>query len=731
MKETQVPDQLLKAAGDLVFSHQEGKEYRFGCPICGSSDNLSISWDSRRSREVVKCWSECHRDWREFLKALHAHGCVLSGDSGEYVYTDESGQPLYRIKRWLRKGEKKKRSKMERYKVSSAGVPAWFGGKGAISDVRKVLYQLPDVLAAVQQNREIWLCEGEKDADALREHGVCATTASNGQQWLQSYTDALNGARLVIVPDKDDTGVGYRRALRIYGDVRESCTVRFALAAIGKDPYDHFTSGKGVDEFTLTSLEELQGLVALTGAQFDESGVPIADPVPDEEWTELGYANRFVKLYGEKIRFVPLWNEWLYWDGMRFRHDDLLVTQEYAKAFVRQMTRIARDEPTEDGKAPPHLRFALGHETTAAVSSILRFAGSHPDIACTPQSFDANPYLLNTPGGVYVLDSGPLNTPNGIIVAEVGEILPHDPCYMLTRITKGSYNPQANGDRFKAFMERVQPNVGMRKYLARLFGCMLEGRISEQVLAVFYGVGANGKSTLTDAVSAVLGNYATDVDWTVLSDPDKHPTGIASLSGKRIAFANELGALHEGRVKLLVSSGRLQARRMREDFWTFTPSHNIIASSNEKPKVRGGDEGIWRRVLTVPWDVQIPEKEWDKQLTQKIVNECADFIMTWLIRGHRQWRNVGLQPTQHVVETNTELRAANDPIHAWLQECVILDPLAEELAASLYESFAAWHKKFGDGRPMSIQMFGRRLTDKNYHKRRSDSGNLWRGMRLR
>lgn len=731
VKTSPIPDQLLKAAGDLEFSHQEGKEYRFACPVCGSSDNLSISWDGRRYREVVKCWSGCNSDWREFVKALHDKGCVLSGDAGEYVYTDEAGEPLYRIKRWLRKGEKRKRSKMEKFHRGGNGVPAWISKKEVLKGVRRVLYHLPDVITAINAGREIWLCEGEKDADVVREHDECGTTASNGQQWLQVYTDQLRGAVVVIIPDKDADGVGYRRALRIYDSIKDVCTVRFMLAAVGKDPADHFASGKTKDDFLPLPLEELQSLVALTQATLNEGDMPIADPIPEDEWTELGYANRFVLLYAERIRYVPLWREWLYWNGYRWIRDELQVVQQYAKQFTRQMTNIAKDEPAEDGKAPPHLRFALGHESASAILNVLRLAQSDERIACAPYHFDANPFLLNTPGGVYVLDSTPLNTPNGLVIANSGDILPHDPCYMLTRITKGSYDPDANGDSFKKFMERVQPDVSMRKFLSRLFGCMLEGRISEQVLAVFHGVGANGKSTLTDTVSAVLGNYAGAVDWTVLSDPDKHPTGIASLAGKRIVFANELGHLNEGRVKLLVSSGRLQARRMREDFWTFAPTHNIIASTNDEPRVRGSDEGIWRRIRTVPWDVQIPEREWDKSLTKKLTDECADFILTWLIRGHRQWRNVGLQAPSAVIDANIELRTTMDPIHTWMQDCTVRDPLGEEGATELYKSYLAWAQNQPDaGKPLTQNMFGRKLRAKALHRTRRDGGTYWRGIRL-
>ena len=151
----------------------------------------------------------------------------------------------------------------------------------------------------------------------------------------------------------------------------------------------------------------------------------------------------------------------------------------------------------------------------------------------------------------------------------------------------------------------------MRAFLARLLGHALEGRVIEPVLPIFHGDGGNGKSTLVKAVLAALGDYASPADPDLLTARtfDAHPTGLADLCGPRLAILHEGDAgrrLAEGTVKRLTGGDRLKARRMREDFWSFTPSHTFIALTNHKPIVVGQDEGIWRRLRLVPWDVVIP-----------------------------------------------------------------------------------------------------------------------------
>src|SRR5204863_9303832 len=138
-----------------------------------------------------------------------------------------------------------------------------------------------------------------------------------------------------------------------------------------------------------------------------------------------------------------------------------------------------------------------------------------------------------------------------------------------------------------------------------------------------FGEGANGKGTFIGAVLAALGEYADAADPDLLTARtfDAHPTGVADLFGLRLAVLHEGDAgrhLAEGTVKRLTGGDRLKARRMREDFWSFTPSHTFVALTNHRPIVVGTDEGIWRRLRLVPWDVVIPPEERDEHLPDRL-----------------------------------------------------------------------------------------------------------------
>jgi putative DNA primase/helicase len=96
----------------------------------------------------------------------------------------------------------------------------------------------------------------------------------------------------------------------------------------------------------------------------------------------------------------------------------------------------------------------------------------------------------------------------------------------------------------------------------------------------------------------------------LLAKRGSHPTELADLFGARLVASVEVEdgrRLAESLVKQLTGGDRIKARRMREDFWEFAPTHKVFLAANHKPVVRGTDHAIWRRIKLVPFDVVIPK----------------------------------------------------------------------------------------------------------------------------
>lgn len=442
------------------------------------------------------------------------------------------------------------------------------------------------------------------------------------------------------------------------------------------------------------------------------------DPLPAEPKTELGYARRFIHLYGKQLRHVPSWNWWLVWDGSRWAHDRTGQAHRWMKIIVRRLTNDALAITDED-KRKAALKKAEAGERSASVRGALTLAATEPQVVVDHKALDADPFLLNCA--------------NGTVDLRTGQLRPHDPADLITKVTGAAYRPDAIGDVFDRFLADIQPDEAMRAFLARLLGHAIEGRQAVHVLPIFWGDGANGKSTLIDAVMGALGDYAAPAAAGLLTarKNDAHPTETADLFGRRLAVLHETDAgrqLAEGTVKRLTGGDRIKARHMREDFWEFDPSHTFVMLTNHKPLVKGDDEGIWRRIKLVPFAVVIPEHQRDEHLSDRLSEE-ADAILSWLIAGYQAWQAGGLDEPHQVTDATTEYRLESDTLGRFLDDCCLLASGYRTRSAELYAAWVAWCTQEHE-QPGSNKAFTTALQNRGYDNKRSKVGAVIHGVGL-
>ena len=432
-------------------------------------------------------------------------------------------------------------------------------------------------------------------------------------------------------------------------------------------------------------------------------------PGPADSEADLANARRLVDMFGDRLRYVVSWKKWLCWDGTRWAVDDTGEAIRYAKKIADMLPKFAK------GGWPSRT------QTAAGINAMLNLAGTETGIALSPADLDADPYLLNVG--------------NGTLDLRTRQLRPHNPDDLLTKICGANYHPDAAAPEFTTFLDKVQPEKTMRDFLARLFGHAMLGKVVEHVLAILYGVGANGKTTLVEAVSRVFGDYARPIEPGLLIDRgDAHPTGTAALFGLRLAVTHETDAgrrLAEGTVKRLTGGDKITARRMREDFWDFDPSHSIVMHTNHKPIVRGTDEGIWRRLRFVPFDVVIPEDKRDGKLPERLATE-ADGILAWVVTGYRQWQDRGLAEPEQVTAATSAFRGESDMLGLFLEQRCRLDagPFATVQSSHLFASWCDWCKRENVDAGTQTA-FSRELADRGYDKKKDGLGHMvWAGIDL-
>ncbi len=351
------------------------------------------------------------------------------------------------------------------------------------------------------------------------------------------------------------------------------------------------------------------------------------------------------------------------------------------------------------------------------------------------QQLDNNPWLLNCV--------------NGTLKLKTGKLREHRRTDYITKLCPTPFLPDAPCPTWLRFLEGVfQRKARLIVFIQRLLGLCLTGDVSEHILPIFWGAGANGKTTLLNAVLKTLGDeYAMKARTELLlqSRGERHPTEIADLFGRRLVAASETpqGArLNESLVKDLTGGERLRGRRMRGDFWEFPPTHKIILLTNHRPGVAGTDEGVWRRVRLVPFDVTFwdpdkhpypaaegldPDLRQDKRLGEKLADE-APGILAWMVQGCLDWQRDGLTMPDEVRIATAEYRDAEDLLAQFIAERCVTGANNRCKLSTLYGAFKAWSEAFGE-RPLGRKTFSQSLVGK--FQRTTSNGTWYIGIALR
>lgn len=370
--------------------------------------------------------------------------------------------------------------------------------------------------------------------------------------------------------------------------------------------------------------------------------------------TEDTAAQALAHFYSDDLKYCPELGRWYAWNGHRWEQQN----RDGGTAWTRHLD-LARALPADDNSARTHKRRMLSVSGTAAV---LRHARNDPKFIVHLDELDAHPWELNTPSGIIDLRDGTL--------------LPPDPHRFHTRSTSATVDTTADLTEWLEFLGTTfQGDLEMIGYLHRLLGYACVGEVRESVLPVFYGPsGANGKTVLLETVAGVLGDYATSVQaGFLLAGVREHPTEIARLSGVRFAVASETndGArFDEARVKLLTGGDRLTARFMRQDEFTFVPSHTLVLMTNHRPEVTAGGPAFWRRVREIPFNHQVPEVERDEDLRHRLVDEHGAAIMAWLASGAAEYHQHGLMTPSSVKVATADYEQSTDSIAGFVDDCV-------------------------------------------------------------
>ncbi len=460
-------------------------------------------------------------------------------------------------------------------------------------------------------------------------------------------------------------------------------------------------------------------------------------PAKRIEGTDVANGRQFVADHGDAVRFVADWSCWVVFDGRHWVSDrsgtliEALAKQTTDGMVDRALARLGAaikegaGAGLDGGKGAglQAARQAISNASKAqnikAIGNMLHAARSEPDVvvALGREVFDTRPDLLNCP--------------NGTVDLRTGELRPHNRRDFLTRMCPTEYDPSADRREYLQFLGRVfHGRPAVAEYVRRLSGYVATGETCDHSFHVFQGDGANGKSVLLNLWTGVLGEgeYAHSAvpELLVNGGGERHPTELVGLQGARLAVCSESredGRLDEAKLKALTSDDLVKARVMRQDFFSFAPTHKLILATNYRPRVQGTDHGIWRRLRLVPFESRFwteADRMVDAAGTRDeafradpgLLDRLRGFapgVLADMVQHATAFYAGGrtLTPPREVAGATAEYRRAEDVIGEFFRARVRSDESGRASASDLYAAFKEWCVAEGIGDVPTIQMFGR------------------------
>lgn len=520
---------------------------------------------------------------------------------------------------------------------------------------------------------------------------------------IRELAEGLRGSQVIVAGDHDPAGLGFTQRLAE------------GLAAHGVDVFalDIPTAGHDLTRWreddpnafptALHRAVKAARPVRPAGSALVDGETGALVPDSDEGARAVQLMRDFAERYGSSdvlnahalvaflrgtIKHAPGLGFYM-WNGKVWERSDTRVRQAIhymgaaltvAAAEISAEHAEAGGDPKEDPGAALK-KVALGFTQTRHIDSLIRELRAVPSVHVDASAFDAHPHLLTFANGTVDLRSGDLK--------------PHSKGDLLTYGLDIDYRPEAECPRWLSFLLEVFPgSPELADYFRRLVGYGITGSVQEQCFVVLWGKGANGKSVATDTLTTVFRSITRTTAFSTFEEKPSGgiPNDIAQLRGSRLVMASEGESgkpMSEAILKRASGKDVMTARFMRQEFFEFKPSFLIVLSTNHKPRFRGQDEGLWRRVRMIPFTRYFAPHERDPYLDQKLTAE-AEGIAAWAVKGAMEWHASGLQDPPVIADATREYRETSDALAGFFPGVLDRDDTAQMPGADAFTAYLDW-----------------------------------------
>jgi len=445
--------------------------------------------------------------------------------------------------------------------------------------------------------------------------------------------------------------------------------------------------------------------------------------------TEIGLSVMLSDTYGYGVMRNKAFG-WLFWDGVRWLLDADAEAAMLLMKFTDDLYSNARakmalaDDKESKAQAAREFATVCKLRTAPGISHLTTILKSIADEPRT-DSFDADPWALNTP--------------DGIINLQTGELGPHDPKARCTKCTAVSPGLQGAA-QWADFIDHITGgDEEFATYLQTLAGMAAVGKVYEEGLVISYGKGGNGKSTFFGVLKAVFGDYAKAINADVLvpspgSRPDQ--SYIAALRGVRLSILSETeesAYISNSQLKRITSRDTISARSLYKDPMEFIPTHTTIMHTNHLPRLGSIDGGTKRRIAIAPFPATLPPDQVIMDYQGVLFRNCGPAVLKWVVEGAVRFYENGCKlPMAKCVRAATrKYLEGEDWLGTFMSDTCEVGDGYEAPAGDLYQAYRVWAGANGM-REKRSRDFAAALEAEDFEKIvKHGNRKFWVGLRLR
>ena len=443
-------------------------------------------------------------------------------------------------------------------------------------------------------------------------------------------------------------------------------------------------------------------------------------------WDDQGRGLRMRDQFATVLKFNAVDKKWFFFNGSYWQED--IGNQRVELAAERVANSIKKEKP--------ELSFSTKTDEDKAMNEWYRFQKDSRSHMAKMHMIDEFKKYVIVKHGEFDKEDMLLNTESGYVDLSSGELHDHDIDKKFSNQTVAEYSDNVDAPLWEKFLNQIFNNdEELIHYVQKAIGYSFTGSVDEQCLFILNGRGRNGKSVFSNVVSDVAGNYAKQMNvQTIVAKKNQSGSAnsdIARLEGARIVTSSELNEgdrFDESLVKQLTGGDKILARFLYGSEFEYKHKFKIWMATNHLPIIRGTDDGIWRRIKIIPFNIQIPKEKVDKKLEYKLKAEYTG-ILNWIVQGAIMWQQEGLEDPEAVTKFIEAYRAEMDPLDAFLEECCTTGQNYSIKAREMYDAYHEWAKESEEYK-MSMTKFGREMSKKLLRVKRRD-GWYYVGLKLK